>query len=255
MQGRGTAGHRAPERKQTRTVPWTCEQSPTHSWWRDLEGGADVGAARGVMRSFLKSSFVSLDLQGREGAEIIIAKELWRRSRSCVTAMGTGYPWREPKGWRAPATSMGIGLESHRAGPAPPQSPRAVLTGGRSASRPHRGHQGPRGWRTAHLGDRRDSSDTEHRTALPLRSSHEGGRVPRQLRGGSCPLSPGPGSPGRTAHGAPVPLRQPRGLPGVSPALPEGVPSPTPRHCPRIPSTARSARGPRAEAQSPRSPA
>lgn len=42
------------------------KHSPTHSWWRDLEGGADVGAARGVIRSFLKSSLVSLDLQGRK---------------------------------------------------------------------------------------------------------------------------------------------------------------------------------------------
>lgn len=34
----------------------------TYSWCRDLEGGAEVGAALGVMRSFLKSSLVSFDL-------------------------------------------------------------------------------------------------------------------------------------------------------------------------------------------------
>lgn len=101
-------------------------QSPTHSWWRDLEGGADVGAARGVIRSFLKSSLVSLDLQGREGTQIIIPKELWRRSRSCVTEMGTRCPWRGPKGWRAPVTSsfsVGTSLGSHSAGPVLPQGP------------------------------------------------------------------------------------------------------------------------------------
>ena len=37
----------------------------TYSWWRDLEGGAEVGAALGVMRSFLKSSLVSFDLEGK----------------------------------------------------------------------------------------------------------------------------------------------------------------------------------------------
>lgn len=36
----------------------------THSWCLDLEGGAEVGAALGVISSFLKSSLVSLDLKG-----------------------------------------------------------------------------------------------------------------------------------------------------------------------------------------------
>ena len=48
------------------------KRSPTYSWWRDLDGGADVGAALGVMRSFLKSSLVSLDLQGRGETETAI---------------------------------------------------------------------------------------------------------------------------------------------------------------------------------------
>ena len=52
----------------------------------------------------------------------------------------------------------GIGLGPHSPGPVPPQRPSVVLTGGRSASRPHRGHQGPGGWRTVHLGDRRKES-------------------------------------------------------------------------------------------------
>uniref|UniRef100_A0A663N331 NADH dehydrogenase [ubiquinone] 1 alpha subcomplex subunit 2 n=2 Tax=Neoaves TaxID=3078114 RepID=A0A663N331_ATHCN len=39
-----------------------------------------------------------------------------------------------------------------------PQYPSVVLTGGRSVSHPHRGHRGPGGWRTVHLGNRRKGS-------------------------------------------------------------------------------------------------
>lgn len=35
----------------------------THSCCLDLVGGAEVGVARGVISSFLKSSLVSLDLE------------------------------------------------------------------------------------------------------------------------------------------------------------------------------------------------
>lgn len=42
----------------------------------------------------------------------------------------------------------------HSVAPVPPQCPSTILTGGRSASRPRRGHQGPAGWRTVHLGNR-----------------------------------------------------------------------------------------------------
>lgn len=62
-----------PQRESGHTVSHSpVKESLTHSWWRDLDGGADVGAARGVMRSFLKSSLVSLDLQGREETETVI---------------------------------------------------------------------------------------------------------------------------------------------------------------------------------------
>lgn len=115
-----------------------------------------------------------------------------------MTKMGTRCPWREPKGWSAPVTSsfsMGIGLGSHCAGPVPPQCPSAVLTGGTSASRPHRGHRGPGGWRTAHLGDRRER-ELRHclhgliplPAGAPLRN-REGSSVHLQLRGGSQPAA------------------------------------------------------------------
>lgn len=132
--------------------------------------------------------------------------------------------------------SVGTSLGSHRAGPAPPQGPRAVLTGGRSASRPHRGHRGPGGWRTAHLRDRRESSDTACTASQEQRREQCPPAAPRWIpaRAGLTSVHRIGGS---RCH---CETRQPQAL---RLCTLQRV-SPTPRDCPCILSAARNTHGP-----------
>lgn len=115
-----------------------------------MDGGADVGAARGVIRSFRKSSLVSLDLQGKAST---ITTPSQRPAPAWALLSSHSARSGSPTGRSQPSAARG-GLRAPGSPPPAqpnPAQPSAALTGGRSASRPHRAHRGPAGWRTAHL--------------------------------------------------------------------------------------------------------
>lgn len=113
-----------------------------------MDGGADVGAARGVIRSFRKSSLVSLDLQGKAST---ITTPSQRAAAAWAPLSSHKARSGDPTGRSRPPAARG-GLRAPGSPPLPPPAqPHAALTGGRSASRPHRARRGPAGWRTAHL--------------------------------------------------------------------------------------------------------
>lgn len=211
-----------------------------------MEGGADVGAARGVMRSFLKSSLVSLDLQGREGTEMIISKELW-----CQTALEEEQVLCDQDGHQVPVeraqrleyTSDFQLLNGNRPGvplcwSSPTPVPQCCTHWWNECESSTSWPSGARGLENGSSG----GQERERAQTLPARPHSPPSRGPAQKpRREQCPPAaprriPARCHPGRPHQGAqdtgvPVPLRD---LPPPSPAAlwpPEGVSRP-PRGCP-----------------------
>lgn len=135
---------------------------------------------------------------------------------------------------------------------APCPDPRTVLTGGRSARRPHRGHRGPGGWRTAHLGTGGNSAQSRPLQPTPAAQAplgavaavigplHPAAAPPRPT--GPMPPSAAPRLPGVFQPPPSAPSHcccatGPRHPPSPAPHQhpPFHVPPPTPRNAPRAP--------------------
>lgn len=181
---------RTPEGRTLCSAPQFYEKHSTHSWWRDLDGGADVGAARGVIRSFRKSSLVSLDLQGKAST---ITTPSQRPAAAWALLSSHSARSGSPTGRSQPSAARG-GLRAPGSPPPAqpnPAQPSAALTGGRSVSRPHRAHRGPAGWRTAHLRGQRQGG---------AQGPRSGGR-PRSAATATARTQPGGGAPRRHRRG------------------------------------------------------
>lgn len=135
---------------------------------------------------------------------------------------------------------------------APCPDPHTVLTGGRSARRPHRGHRGPGGWRTAHLGTGGNSAQSRPLQPTPAAQAplgavaavigplHPAAAPPRPT--GPMPPSAAPRLPGVFQPPPSAPSHcccatGPRHPPSPAPHQhpPFHVPLLTPRNAPRAP--------------------